>query len=183
MRAALRLLANVKPGRFLEANNPTGLTGLLTHPSPRAALVALYVETLDRLETLPEHSVYRKSVEAITSHRLKIVAAAEPEGYDEWVRATLEKIDAHPELFQGGASTDKGTSMPDSPMAVLEDVTPERDERVVEWDGERIETIPEGVRTRDEKAHLRSISDGKPFLVAGNKKVSWEQEPPLEATQ
>ena len=46
MRNSLRLLAKVKPGKFLEANTPTGLTGLTTHPAPRPALILTYRETL-----------------------------------------------------------------------------------------------------------------------------------------
>ena len=183
MRAALRLLANVKPGRFLEANNPTGLTGLFTHPSPRSTLIALYTETLDRLGTFPEHSVYRQSAEAITRHRLKIVDSVKPEGYKEWVKLTLEKLKAHPELFQGRASTDIGTSMPNGSITLLTNVVPETDDREIEWDGERVVATPEGVRTKDEKANLRFSGLGKRSLGVGSENGSWEPEPPLEATQ
>ena len=183
MRAALRLLANVKPGRFLEANNPTGLTGLFTHPSPRSTLIALYTETLDRLGTFPEHSAYRQSAEAITRHRLKIVDSVKPEGYKEWVKLTLEKLKAHPELFQGRASTDIGTSMSNGSITLLTNVVPETDDREIEWDGERVVATPEGVRTKDEKANLRFSGLGKRSLGVGSENVSWEPEPPLEATQ
>ncbi|KAL8792298.1 MAG: hypothetical protein Q9195_005089 [Heterodermia aff. obscurata] len=174
MRAALKLLANVKPGRFLEANNPTGLTGLFTHPSPRSTLLALYSEALDRLETLPEHSVYRQSTEAITRHRLSIVDSVKPEGYEGWIKASREKIEAHPEVFQHLASTDVNKSMPGDVIAFPTDFLPETDEREVEWDGER---------TEDDNASLPTPDPNKPSLGAGSGNVSWEPEPPLEATQ
>ena len=183
MRAAVRLLANVKPGRFLEANSPTGLTGLWTHPSPRSTLLALYTETLDRLGSFPEHSVYRQSVEAITRHRLKIIESAKPEGYEAWVKVTLEKMEAHPELFQQRASSDRRTSMPGGRRTVLADITPATDEREVEWDGERVVSYPEGARLKGEKAKLAFSGLDKTSLGAGSGNVSWEPEPPLEATQ
>ncbi|KAL8896946.1 MAG: hypothetical protein Q9207_007466, partial [Kuettlingeria erythrocarpa] len=51
-----RLLAAVKPERFLTPGNPTGLTGLLTHPAPRTQLLYLYSATLAKLARLPAHS-------------------------------------------------------------------------------------------------------------------------------
>ncbi|GMM46954.1 hypothetical protein DAPK24_035290 [Pichia kluyveri] len=54
--------------------NPTGITGLQTHPNPRPALISLYNATLDLLkEKFPNESVYRTSVENLTNSRLKIV--------------------------------------------------------------------------------------------------------------
>ena len=183
MEATLRLLANVKPGRFLTANNPTGLTGLFTHPSPRSTLIGLYNETLERLESFPEHSVYRQSVEAITRHRLKIVESTKPEGYEEWIKVTWKKLEAHPELFQWLASADTGMPMNDTSIADLTGVTPETDDREVEWDGERVMATSEGVRTKDQKIYLQFLGLDKTSLGAGSGNVSWEPEPPLEATQ
>lgn len=93
MRRTLRLLASVsvKPVRHLEPGRPTGLTGLYTHPSPRSTLLYLYSSTLDKLKAVPEHSVYRQSVEALTKHRMAIVEAAVPPGYEEWA-AKARKI-------------------------------------------------------------------------------------------
>ncbi|KAK1755789.1 ETC complex I subunit conserved region-domain-containing protein [Echria macrotheca] len=84
MRRTFRLLASVKPARYLEAGAPTGLTGLYTHPSPRSALLFLYSSTLDKLRAVPEHSVYRQSVEALTKHRMALVEATVPPGHEEW---------------------------------------------------------------------------------------------------
>src|SRR5271167_3819326 len=51
---------------------PKGITGLRHHPQPRNQLIGVYNATLDSLKDLPEHSVYRQSVEALTKERLKI---------------------------------------------------------------------------------------------------------------
>ncbi|OQV10991.1 ETC complex I subunit conserved domain-containing protein [Cladophialophora immunda] len=64
MRATSRLFATVRSAsKYLEANSPTGLTGLTTHPSPRPALIYTYRQTLNKLAQLPKSSVYRQSTE------------------------------------------------------------------------------------------------------------------------
>lgn len=99
MRASFRLLAKVKPGTFLEANTPTGLTGLTTHPAPRPALILTYRQTLEKLQQLPASSVYRQSTEALTKHRLSIVESTKPAGYDEWLSRVQKQISANPEAY------------------------------------------------------------------------------------
>jgi hypothetical protein len=97
MRATSRLFASVKSAsKFLEPNVPTGLTGLSTHPSPRPALVWTYRETLNKLTQIPASSVYRQSVEALTKHRLEIVEAQKPEGYEAWLERVRKHIEANP---------------------------------------------------------------------------------------
>ena len=86
MRPAIRLLAAVS--KRLEPGNPTGLTGLLTHGAPRSALIYLYTSTLRKLQTIPEHSIYRQATEALTKQRLSVIEAVKPAGYDAW----LEKV-------------------------------------------------------------------------------------------
>jgi hypothetical protein len=100
MRASFRLLAKVKPGTFLEANTPTGLTGLTTHPAPRPALILTYHQTLEKLQQLPASSVYRQSTEALTKHRLSIVESTKPAGYDEWLSRVQKQISANPEAYK-----------------------------------------------------------------------------------
>jgi len=56
---------------------PTGITGLRHHPQPRNQLLGTYLATLDSLKEIPEHSVYRQSVEALTKERMKIVESTE----------------------------------------------------------------------------------------------------------
>ncbi|CAN9179851.1 unnamed protein product [Alternaria alternata] len=137
MRATARLLASVKPGQFLEAGTPTGLTGLLTHPSPRSALLYHYHSTLDKLKKIPESSVYRQSTEALTKHRLAIIEQSKPAGWDEWQQKIAMQVSDDPTRYQA-----------------------EVDERskAAEWDGEKIETFPEGIRSSKERLpHARKM--------------------------
>lgn len=101
MRAALRLLASVQRStQFLETGAPTGLTGLLTHSSPRTTLLFLYHDTLDRLKELPEHSVYRQSTEALTKHRLKILEETKPSGLEEWQKRVAAVAESNTDAFK-----------------------------------------------------------------------------------
>lgn len=179
MRTATRLLAVVKPGRFLEPGNPTGLTGLYTHPAPRSTLIALYGATLDRLKQLPEHSVYRQSVEAITRHRLNAIESVKPAGYEEWFRRAVEKIKANPDAFQ---SLGPNPSVHIVNGAMVENsFSEEEDEREVEWDGDTGAPTLEGVRTPEERAYQKNLSQQGPSME--RQAISWEPEPPLEASQ
>lgn len=180
MRVATRLLASVKPGRFLEPGNPTGLTGLFTHPAPRPTLIAIYGATLDKLQQLPENSVYRQSAEAITRHRLNVIESIKPEGYDGWAQRAEEKIKANSDIFRS-----QGRNMSVSELygrsGVSEASAEERDDREVEWDGETVRATLEGVRTPDERAYQKAL--GQEDAAADQEAMSWEPEPPLEATQ
>ncbi|PFH54942.1 hypothetical protein XA68_11538 [Ophiocordyceps unilateralis] len=71
-------------GRFLEPGTPTGLTGLWTQPTPRSTLLSVYRRTLNKLQSFPETSVYRQSVEAVTKYRLSLVEQMKPSGHQEW---------------------------------------------------------------------------------------------------
>lgn len=110
MRRTLRLLANVKPVRYLEPGVPTGLTGVNTHPSPRSTLLYLYTTTLDKLKAAPQSSLYRQSIEALTTHRMNIVAAAEPPGHKEWQAKAAKLVEEHPEGFEMKQSGTGGLS-------------------------------------------------------------------------
>ncbi|KAJ1666958.1 hypothetical protein EV178_001872 [Coemansia sp. RSA 1646] len=51
----------------------TGIVGYPVNASARPELIQLYKKTLDELKTkIPEKAAYRQSVEAFTTHRLKI---------------------------------------------------------------------------------------------------------------
>lgn len=179
MRTATRLLASVKSGRFLEPGNPTGLTGLITHPTPRSTLIAIYGATLDKLKQIPEHSVYRQSVEAITRHRLNAIESVKPKGYDEWVQRAEEKVRNNPDAFRSfGPSV--SVHMVNAAM-VANTYSEEEDEREVEWDGESTTPSLEGVRTLDERAYQKNLAQEIPST--GSEVVGWEPEPPLEASQ
>ncbi|EIN13704.1 NADH2 dehydrogenase [Punctularia strigosozonata HHB-11173 SS5] len=55
----------------------TGVTGLHVHSNPLPELVHTYQSTLSLLSTIPESSVYRQGVEALTQRKLDIVNAAD----------------------------------------------------------------------------------------------------------
>ena len=97
MRTSTRLLATA--ARYLEANTPTGLTGLGTHPAPRPALVYTYKKTLEKLKQIPASSVYRQSVENLTKHRLAIVEEQVPEGFEAWKERVQKQIQASPAAY------------------------------------------------------------------------------------
>lgn len=170
MKSTLRLLAAVKPGRFLEPGNPTGLTGLLNHPAPRSTLLYIYGSTLEKLKSFPEHSVYRQSTEAITKHRRDIIQAIKPKGYEEWRIEAAKTVEKHPEIFRpgdrhlfvdaGGASYLTREKEPDDKEQTSSDVSRTQKGKVSESRLQRRE-MP-----RDP-----------------SKAISWKPEPPLEATQ
>lgn len=54
----------------------TGITGLSVHPNPLPELTKTYESTLATLSSIPQTSVYRQGVEALTHRKLKIVQNA-----------------------------------------------------------------------------------------------------------
>lgn len=91
MHLTLRFLAEAGTQRLVPFST-TGITGVLTHPNPRPALIAVYNHTLTVLSRLPPHSVYRQSTENLTRHRLAIVESVKPEGWEEFqARLKVEK--------------------------------------------------------------------------------------------
>ncbi|GBE78288.1 ETC complex I subunit conserved region-domain-containing protein [Sparassis latifolia] len=54
----------------------TGIAGLHVHHDPLPELTRLYQSTLSELSAIPETSVYRQGVEALTERKLKIVQGA-----------------------------------------------------------------------------------------------------------
>jgi NADH dehydrogenase (ubiquinone) 1 alpha subcomplex subunit 5 len=145
MRAAARLFASVKPGQFLEAGAPTGLTGLLTHASPRSTLLYHYTSTLDKLKQIPESSVYRQSTEALTKHRLQIVEQSKPAGWDQWQEKIKMQVGEDPGLVSVLEHSTGQTLVLPSQQEV--------DERspAAEWDGEVVQSFPEGIRSAKER--------------------------------
>lgn len=59
----------------------TGITGLQVQPNAREVLIGLYNKTLDVVQIIPETAQYRKTVEEISRHRLKVVE--ESKGWEE----------------------------------------------------------------------------------------------------
>ncbi len=188
MRATLRLLAGVKaPGRYLENGAQTGLAGVYTHSTPRATLLYLYSTTLEKLRAAPEHSVYRQSVEAVTKHRMGIVQAAKPAGYDEWRERATKLLADHPESFGAVAKTGIDGAATwrvekDGRTFVILDVPDAVDPRLQEWDGEKDEGAErEGIRTAEERADQVLSATRKPLEKGPT--VTWEEEPQLTADQ
>nr|POE87987.1 nadh-ubiquinone oxidoreductase 29.9 kda subunit, mitochondrial [Quercus suber] len=99
MRVTTRLFAAVRSSQFLEPGAPTGLTGLLTHASPRSTLLYLYNSTLERLQQFPESSVYRQSTEALTKHRMRIIEETRPSGLSEWQARVKDTLEKYPKAF------------------------------------------------------------------------------------
>lgn len=181
MRATLRLLANIKPGRHLEPFTPTGLTGLVTHPSPRPTLIYLYQTTLQKLKAFPESSAYRQSTEALTRHRLQIVEATKPPGFEAWLERVQKTVAAEPERF-------KTLRASDGSYAAFQRDDGSDNPRGEEWDGEGKEASTEGpIRTAEETAQWQRVieeasrpQESSDFQTAAMK---WENEPALEAHQ
>ncbi|RDW92062.1 NADH-ubiquinone oxidoreductase subunit 2 [Coleophoma crateriformis] len=187
MRRTCRLLAAVKPARYLESGTPTGLTGLFTHHAPRSTLMYLYSSTLDKLKEFPESSLYRTSTEAITKHRMQIVEATIPPGYEAW-KAKAEKIIAeNPEVFNtpaGGVDHDGGRhlkQMANGRVFVHTKIDKPYDEYSTEWDGEKAPTVLEGTRTTEERKYQSSLAAERPG--DDSKTITWESEPALTAQQ
>ena len=180
MKSTLRLLASVKPGtgRFLEAGNPTGLTGLFTHPSPRPTLLFVYSLTLDRLKQFPESSVYRQSCEALTKHRMRIIDDVKPAGWEEWKDRALEKIKNNPEMLKPNRSRHVYGQ---AGGRLFVETAPEHYMDDAEWDGEKGMDTLEGTRTPEEVyLNYRALNEKKPDL---GDPLHWEPEPPLDSAQ
>lgn len=186
MRGTLRLLASVKPVRFLEPGAPTGLTGLFANPSPRSTLLYLYSSTLDRLRAVPETSLYRQSVEAVTKHRMSLVESVKPAGYDEWLAKARQILEKHPEHFKETAHKTSDGSLAaglerDGKFFVLHQRSVDIDGRYKEWDGEEDEgPEKEGSRTVEERQDQSLISSRNPFEGEG---IEWTDEPKLTIDQ
>lgn len=206
MRTASRLFASVKPARFLEPGNPTGLTGLHTHPTPRSTLLYLYESTLDKLKAIPEHSVYRQSSERIVKHRMSIVESIKPTGYDEWAEKAKKMVEEHPELFNSTVASPHSLLRSGRSTFVVTEEQAEEDERLLEWDGEdqrgkgddgadrplmwnegsedgekESEDNPEALRAAVEVMKSRGL--GQLDYLVDYSPIKWEPEPSLEASQ
>jgi NADH dehydrogenase (ubiquinone) 1 alpha subcomplex subunit 5 len=146
MRPAVRLFAAIKPRGLIEPGAPTGLTGLLTHPSPRSTLIYLYSNTLEKLKEVPETSVYRQATEALTKKRLSIIEAVKPPGYDSWLEKMQYKIAGLLAAERGHTDTQNGKTFYHTQMW-----RNEKDERIQEWDGEPIIQLVEGPASAEVK--------------------------------
>lgn len=169
----MRMLASIKPERFLEAGNPTGLTGLFTHPSPRSTLLYLYSTTLEKLKAIPEYSVYRQSTEALAKHRYNAVDSIKPPGYEEWAKRAEEKVWKYRGILmdrnQGPHRLD---TVGESAYVVSEGPG--------ENEGDGQYQTPTG---SDPNARTVQQSSQRPGSGSNIDETNWEPEPPLEASQ
>lgn len=181
MRPTTRLLA-----RYLEAGTPTGLTGLWTHRAPRSTLLYLYGKTLDKLQTIPETSLYRQSVEAVTKHRMSLVDAMVPPGHAEWAKKAQELVDKNPEEFRTTSGRVDGSEARTVKMGNRVFIVGRKHEagdiRYEEWDGELNEGPElEGIRTEEERQDQALWAERKP--LESHDQIEFPEEPQLTADQ
>lgn len=185
MRPTPQLLASLskRSAAYLTPGAPTGLTGVLTHPSPRPHLLYLYNRTLDQLATLPSSSIYRQSTEALTRHRLAIVAAQVPAGFDAWQARVQAQIDANPKRF-AGSETDLTEHTTRGQRFVTQEKRTFADARLVEWDGEIGGDRGEGPKLMGQKVKFgegSGVSQDPDEMHAAEFEL--EKEPQLTADQ
>ncbi|GAB0133604.1 hypothetical protein EsDP_00002008 [Epichloe bromicola] len=181
MRPTTRVLA-----RYLEPGTPTGLAGLWTHSSPRSTLLYLYGSTLNKLQSIPEKSLYRQSVEAVTKHRMNLVEKVVPAGYEEWAVKAKELISKNPEQFRVASGRVDGSEARTVKLGdrvfIIGAKHEAGDIRYEEWDGEADEGGElEGIRTPAERSDQVVWAEQKP--LEDHEKVEWEDEPQLTADQ
>ncbi|KAI9693095.1 MAG: hypothetical protein M1822_005090 [Bathelium mastoideum] len=177
MRPAVRLLASVK-AQFLESGAPTGLTGLLTHPTPRGTLSYLYNSTLDRLKHIPDSSVYRQSTEALIKHRLSIIDSIRPEGYDAWHERAQKQVKEQ----TGATGSDVNVTLAGNAYYAARH-EPKGGDVAEESEDSGINEAPlEGTRTEEERArHWERLQKELQHRSSGQMEV--EPEPPLSREQ
>ncbi|KAH7133472.1 hypothetical protein EDB81DRAFT_694931 [Dactylonectria macrodidyma] len=181
MRPTVRLFA-----RYLEAGTPTGLTGLWTHGSARSTLLYLYGTTLSRLQSMPETSVYRQSVEAVTKHRMALVEEMVPPGYDQWAAKAKELVSNNAAQFRVASGRLDGSEVRTVKLGDKVFIVGRKHEagdiREEEWDGEANEGGElEGIRTAAERQDQALWAERKP--LENHEQVEWEDEPQLTADQ
>ncbi|KHJ36212.1 putative nadh-ubiquinone oxidoreductase kda subunit [Erysiphe necator] len=161
MRRTFRQLANAQTAKYLEAGAPTGLTGLFTHVSPRSTLMYTYHCTLEALSKLPENSIYRQSTEAITKHRMAIVASVEPVGLEAYLEKVKATINSNPWVFQDEDS-DMRKVEKDGKNFIVMKPKKVRDDLTEEWNGKKEEPLPlEGTRSEEERARESNVPDSE----------------------
>lgn len=175
MRGTLRLLAKIQPGKFLEVNSPTGLTGILTHPQPRSTLIYTYNQILNKLKALPESSVYRQSTEALTKSRLKIVESTKPAGYEEWLSRVKAEVEKNPAAYAHVMQKDGSIAFSEAFETTSE-----------VWDGEKREVYQEGAYSEaaaNLKGQAVKAEEERQQVEEPPRPSELEQEPPLDADQ
>lgn len=184
-------LASMRPtarvfARYLEAGTPTGLTGLWTHGTPRSTLLYLYGTTLSKLQTMPETSMYRQSVEAVTKHRMSLVEEMVPPGYEQWAIKAKELVSQNAAQFRVASGRLDGSEARTVKLGDKIFIVGRKHEagdiRVEEWDGEANEGAElEGARTAEERKDQALWAERK--SLENHEQVEWDEEPQLTADQ
>jgi NADH dehydrogenase (ubiquinone) 1 alpha subcomplex subunit 5 len=148
-------------------------------------LIYLYSTTLQKLQTFPESSAYRQSVEALTRHRLQIIESQKPAGFDAWLERVRKTVGAEPERF---AKLQRADGSFTHAAAQQKDGTDNA--RGEEWDGEERTPTTEGpARTPQQEAEWHKImaeaseTTEKAESDFYNEEMKWESEPALDADQ
>lgn len=180
MRSATRLFASVQRStQFLEAGAPTGLTGVVTHASPRSTLLYIYHSTLEKLKQFPEHSMYRQSTENLTKHRMNIVEQVKPAGLEEWHQRIAPVADEFPNAFR---RVEIQTQSGGKEYNIIWKAGALEGMKNEEWDDEVVgEPMPEGVRLESEKAWQKQLMRDTQAEHALIPRI--ETEPPLTVEQ
>ncbi|PHH81104.1 hypothetical protein CDD80_2089 [Ophiocordyceps camponoti-rufipedis] len=159
-------------GPRLEAGLPTGLTGLWTRGTPRSTLLSLYNITLSKLQSIPETSVYRQSVEALTRHRMGLVEQIKPTGHEQWANRARDEAKEKTQKYRVGSVSADGR----------EARLTGRDGQVTNdhggWHGQR--NVEEAELEGIEAAELRLAERG---LINDDDARELEDEPQLTAEQ
>ena len=182
MRSSAIRLATAS-SKYLTPGNPTGLTGVLTHPSPRTELIALYTLTLAKLGKFPSNSAYRNATEALTKYRLAQAESVKPAGWDEWKTKADSLLQKYPDLFRVYRPSkqyvryDAGGGK----VFISEQFIPERDPDEVEFEGRTLPNVRQGSRGIDDMTKLAERANMINELEKGEHE--WISEPKLDANQ
>jgi NADH dehydrogenase (ubiquinone) 1 alpha subcomplex subunit 5 len=141
---------------------------------------------LSRLQNIPESSLYRQSVEAVTKHRMSLVEAQTPPGYDEWAVKAKQLVGKSSEQFRVNSGRIDGSEARTVKLGDRVFIIGQRhqagDIRHEEWDGEEDEGGElEGIRTPEERKDQVIWAERKP--LEDHEQIEWEDEPQLTADQ
>lgn len=141
---------------------------------------------MSKLQALPETSMYRQSVEAVTKHRMGLVEKIVPPGYEEWAAKAKELVNKNSAQFRVASGRIDGSEVRTVKLGdkifVVGRKHEDVDERIEEWDGEADEGAElEGIRTAKEREDQVVWAERKP--LEDHEKVEWQDEPQMTADQ
>ena len=168
--------------KYLTPGNPTGLTGVLTHPSPRTELIALYTATLAKLSRFPSSSAYRNATEALTAHRLAQAESLIPAGWDEWKTKADSLLQKYPNLFKVHSPSKQYVRYDaGGKVFISEQFVEEEDPDEVEFEGQGLPTMRPGFGGIEAGKKLAERAGNATELEKGENE--WISEPKLDADQ